>query len=51
MTALASLDQTDVYRRYKSGRITYYQNLAQSQPPLSKFLKGWLNRVNSFPDL
>ena len=51
LAALDSLDQTDIYRRYKSGRVTYYQNLAQSQPPLSKFLKGWLNRVNSFPDL
>ncbi len=51
LAALASLDQTEVYRRYKSGRITYYQNLAKSQPALNKFLKGWLNRVNSFPDL
>ncbi len=51
LAALASLDQTDVYRRYKSGRITYYQNLAQAQPDLNKFLKGWLNRVNAFPDL
>jgi lysozyme family protein len=49
--ALATLDQTEVYRRYKSGRITYYQNLAESQPPLRKFLNGWLNRVNAFPDL
>ena len=51
MEALATLDQTDVYRRYKAGRITYYKNLAQSQPALNRFLKGWLNRVNSFPDL
>ncbi len=32
LAALASLDQTDVYRRYKSGRTTYYRNLAQAQP-------------------
>lgn len=51
MKALAALDQTEVYRRYKAGRISYYQNLVKSQPELSKFLKGWLNRVNSFPDL
>jgi len=24
--------------------------LAQQQPSLQKFLNGWLNRVNSFPD-
>jgi lysozyme family protein len=51
MGALAGLDQTDVYRSYKSGRIAYYQNLALTQPALSKFLKGWLNRANAFPDL
>ena len=49
--ALAGLDQTEVYRRYKQGRIAYYQNLAQQKPKLAKFLKGWLNRVNAFPDL
>ena len=51
LTALASLDQTDVYRRYRQGRIAYYRNLVQKNPKLGKFLKGWLNRVNAFPDL
>lgn len=51
MRALSGLDQIEVYQRYKAGRIAYYQKLAQQQPALSKFLKGWLNRVNSFPDL
>jgi lysozyme family protein len=49
--ALRGIDQSQVYRRYKQGRIKYYENLVQSQPALGKFLKGWLNRVNSFPDL
>lgn len=48
---LAAADQVEVYRRYKRGRIDYYQNLVAQQPSLAKFLKGWLNRVNSFPDL
>ena len=48
---LAALDQTEVYRRYKAGRAAYYENLARAQPGLSKFLDGWLDRVNSFPDL
>ncbi len=49
--ALAALDQTEVYRRYKTGRVAYYRDLAREHPDLSQFLKGWLNRVNSFPDL
>jgi lysozyme family protein len=51
MQALEGADQSEVYRRYKQGRIGYYENLVQKQPALGKFLKGWLNRVNSFPDL
>jgi lysozyme family protein len=49
--ALQALDQRDVYRRYKQGRIEYYEDLAANHPSLAKFLKGWLNRVNAFPDL
>ncbi len=51
LQALAGLDQTEVYRNYKQGRIAYYQNLVQKNPKLGKFLKGWMNRVNAFPDL
>ena len=51
MASLTSTDQTEVYRRYKQGRIDYYEDLAAKRPALGKFLKGWLNRVNSFPDL
>ena len=46
--ALAGLDADDVYRKYKAGRIAYYQQLGQKYP---QFLRGWLHRVNSFPDL
>jgi lysozyme family protein len=45
---LNRLDQKQVYRQYKQGRIRYYQSLAKKYP---RFLQGWLNRVNSFPDL
>ena len=51
MKALKGMDQKAVYRRYKQGRIDYYQDLVAKRPALGKFLKGWLNRVNSFPDL
>ncbi len=47
MQALAQLDQVEVYRRYKAGRIAYYQELGKRFP---QFVKGWLNRVNAFPD-
>jgi lysozyme family protein len=51
LKALAARDQTEVYRNYKQGRLAYYQNLVQKNPKLGKFLKGWTNRVNSFPNL
>ena len=46
--ALNGLDQTVVYRQYKQSRIGYYQNLGQRFP---QFLRGWLDRVNAFPNL
>jgi lysozyme family protein len=51
MAMLKSMDQNEVYRRYKQGRIDYYKDLVANRPALGKFLNGWLNRVNSFPDL
>jgi lysozyme family protein len=51
MQALGGADQREVYRRYKQGRIEYYKTLVQEHPLLSKFLHGWLNRVNSFPEI
>jgi len=51
MAALNRMDQRAIYRRYKQGRIDYYQDLVAKRPALGKFLNGWLKRVNSFPDL
>ncbi len=48
MQALNSYAQEDVYNAYKLRRIEYYQGLGAKYP---MFLKGWLSRVNSFPDL
>ncbi len=48
LQALLPLDQVTVYRHYKQGRIDYYQQLGVKYP---MFLKGWLNRVNAFPNL
>src|SRR6266700_4463918 len=51
MSALKAADPEAVYRAYKQGRIAYYQDLVAKRPALAKFLKGWLIRMNSFPDL
>jgi lysozyme family protein len=48
--ALLSADQALLYRHLKENRIAYYHNLVQHQPTLARFLAGWLNRVNSFPE-
>jgi lysozyme family protein len=51
LQAIARADQKELYRRYKQGRMDYYRDLAADHPSLGKFLRGWLNRVNAFPDL
>lgn len=51
LDALARADATDVYMRFKQGRKDYYTNLAKANPKLQRFLKGWLARVDAFPDL
>jgi lysozyme family protein len=50
LRALQQADAVALYRRYKTGRRAYYQDLAARRPTLAKFLKGWLRRVDSFPD-
>lgn len=51
LAALKQANATAVYAAYKKGRRDYYTNLVKKSPKLSKFLKGWLARVDSFPDL
>jgi len=48
---MLGLNQIDLYTKYKQGRKDYYVNLCNAKPTLKVFLKGWLNRVDSFPDL
>ena len=50
LAALTNADQVRLYREYKEARIAYYRRLAEIKPSLAKFLKGWLDRVNTFPD-
>ena len=51
MKALAGLDQKEVYRNFRQGRLDYYQGLIKKNPKLKKFSKGWTNRVNAFPKI
>lgn len=37
-----------IFEGYKQRRINYYNNLADRKPSMQVFLKGWLNRINSF---
>lgn len=50
LTAIRAVNQDELYRQYKQGRIAYYNGLVAKNADLKVFLKGWLNRVNSFPD-
>jgi len=51
LKCLQATDQVAIYRKYRAGRIDYYNQLVQNQPSLKPFLTGWMNRVNSFPQL
>ena len=48
LASVAQLPAHDVYAGFKQGRIDYYTRLGVKYPT---FLKGWLRRANSFPDL
>ena len=48
LKALHALPQDVVYREYKAGRINYYEQLGKRFP---QFVKGWVARVEAFPDM
>lgn len=51
LAAINGADELLLYNRYKIERIKYYQDLAERKPALKVFLHGWMNRIQSFPDL
>lgn len=46
--ALNDPDSEKVFNRIKAARTSYYNRLVIENGSLKKFLRGWLNRVNSF---
>ena len=51
LDSLNYIESAELYMAYKAARIAYYRTLAQEHPALRRFLHGWLNRVNSFPNV
>lgn len=49
--ALRRSDELATYRGLRQRRIDYYERIANANPKLKKFLRGWLNRVAVFPVL
>ena len=48
LAALKNLPASEVYAKFKQGRIDFYTALGVKFP---RFLKGWVKRASSFPDL
>lgn len=49
--SLVHHDTVKFYDNYKNGRIAYYQNLVMEHAILRRFLHGWINRVDAFPNI
>ena len=45
--AVAACDQGQAVIQYCNARESYYRTLAEKNPKLAVFLKGWLNRLNA----
>jgi lysozyme family protein len=48
LAVLNSGDGSDVFLKLWKARKSYYQNVAEANTRLSKYLNGWLNRLNDF---
>ncbi len=50
LKALNFVDLQHLYTAYKNARIGYYEGLVARNPKFKVFIRGWINRVDSFPD-
>lgn len=48
INAINAANAVELFANIKQARIDYYNNLAVNKPAMKVFLKGWLNRINSF---
>ena len=48
LSSVNSNDSKDLYIKYREYRIEYYKEISISRPKNNKYLKGWINRANSF---
>jgi hypothetical protein len=48
LSSVNSVDSKDLYIKYREYRIEYYKDISVLRPQNQKFLKGWINRANSF---
>jgi lysozyme family protein len=51
LRAINHANEVLLYTSYKAAREIFYRKLVEQKPELGVFLKGWMNRLNSFPDL
>ncbi|WP_299760856.1 glycosyl hydrolase 108 family protein [uncultured Pontibacter sp.] len=50
LPALNNVDANLFYQKFKEARKAYHIATVNAKPSQGKFLKGWLSRVDSFPD-
>ncbi len=48
--SMLAKNPAQLYRAYRERRRKYYHQLADNDPKLATFLKGWLRRIDSFQD-
>jgi lysozyme family protein len=48
LDAINAEDPETLFWKFKAAREKYYRSLVERKPALGVFLKGWLNRLNSF---